>query len=223
MYGCAVADHLSTFGGGRAIKYGGEEDGAALGVEVEDLRGVRREAEAVLRRPGGDVRSAAAQDGDVESVDAHLEYHFRSVEVPEGGGSECKDGWGGLELEALEGPVAAALDVCGYVGEGDEGAELAAAALELEGGDVVFDAVGVGGEGGGAAEVDVAVGADEAGAGVGEARMLDQQSHRGGGDDGEGGDECSHFLLLDTVRIMSRRNGRGESSRTSEQWLVVGG
>ena len=89
-----------------------------------------------------------------------------------------------LALEALQRPIAAALDLRWHAGQRDEGAELAAAALELEGRDVVLDAVAVAGEGGRAAEVDRAVGADEPGAGLGQARVRDQSCRRQS-DDGD--------------------------------------
>jgi hypothetical protein len=79
----------------------------------------------------------------------------------------------GLALEPLERPVAAAFDLRGHAGQRDEGTELAAAALELEGGDVVFDAVAVAGKGGCAAQIDRSVGADEPGAGLSQARVRD--------------------------------------------------
>ena len=49
--GRAVADGLAAIGGGVGVEHGGEEDRAALGVEVEDFGRVRREAEAVLPGP----------------------------------------------------------------------------------------------------------------------------------------------------------------------------
>jgi len=63
----AVADLLAPRLRRVGIEGRGEEDRAALGVEVEDLGSVGREAEAVLRRPLADVRGAAAEDGDVEA------------------------------------------------------------------------------------------------------------------------------------------------------------
>ena len=68
----AVAHLLAARLGRVRVEGGGEEDRAALGVEVEDLGRVGREAEAVVRGPGADVSRAALQDGDVEGVDLDL-------------------------------------------------------------------------------------------------------------------------------------------------------
>ena len=79
--GRAVADLLAALGGRVAVEDGGEEDRAALGVEVEHLGRVGREAEAVLLRPGGDVGAAALEDGDVERVDARLQHDLGAGRV----------------------------------------------------------------------------------------------------------------------------------------------
>ena len=72
----------------------------------------------------------------------------------------------GLLDEALEGPVAALLDLRGDPGERRQRPELATAATgELEGRDVVLHAVVVGGQGRGPQQVDRAVRADQAAAG----------------------------------------------------------
>ncbi len=89
-----------------------------------------------------------------------------------------------LQLEALERPAAALLDLRWHSRQRDQRAELAAAALELEGGHVVLDAVVVGGQSGRAAQVDRAVRADQPGAGVGVTRTApDDRGHKRGRDD----------------------------------------
>src|SRR5439155_24178730 len=65
-------------------------------------------------------------------------------------------------------------------------------ALELEGGDVVLDAVVVGGKSRGAPEVDRAVGPDEARAGVRGTRVMKKRSAHKGSACGEKGDEVPH-------------------------------
>src|SRR5439155_20594269 len=59
-----------------------------------------------------------------------------------------------LAVEALEGPVAAPLDLRGDGRQGDDRAELGPAALELERGDVVLEAGVVGGQRARAQEAD---------------------------------------------------------------------
>ena len=74
-----VADLLPARCRGLTVEDRGEENRAALGVEVEHFGGVRREAEPVLCGPGRHVRPAALKDGDVESVDAHLLQHLHRL------------------------------------------------------------------------------------------------------------------------------------------------
>jgi len=71
--GSAIAEGLSARLGGIGVEHGGEEDRAALRVEVEDLGRVRRQAETVLLGPKADLVGAALEDGDIERVDADLE------------------------------------------------------------------------------------------------------------------------------------------------------
>ena len=56
----------------RRVEPGGHEDGAALGVEVEDLGGVRGEEEPVVDGPLPDLVAAALEHRDVERVDLRL-------------------------------------------------------------------------------------------------------------------------------------------------------
>ena len=72
----SIADVLATRLSRVRIEAGGHEDGAAPGVEVEDLRCVGWEPEAVIGGPLADVSAAAPQDGDVERVDAGLQENF---------------------------------------------------------------------------------------------------------------------------------------------------
>ena len=84
-----------------------------------------------------------------------------------------------LADEALEGPVAALLDARRDPGERRQRAERAAAAGELEGGDVVLRAVVVGGQRRRAQQVDRAVRADQAAAGEGRrGRQRDDEERR---------------------------------------------
>ena len=69
----AVADRLAARRGGIGVEAGGQEDRAALGVEVEHLGRVGRQPEAVRLGPRADVVAAALEDRDVERVDPRLE------------------------------------------------------------------------------------------------------------------------------------------------------
>ena len=69
----AVADRLAAGGRGIGVEARGQEDRAPLGIEVEDLGGVGREAEAMGLGPRPDVVAAALEDGDVQGVDPRLE------------------------------------------------------------------------------------------------------------------------------------------------------
>ena len=181
MDGRAVADLLAALGGRVAVEDGGQEEGAAGAVELEHLGRVVREREAVLLGPGGDVRAAALEDGDVERVDAGLEDDLDVTGAPDGielGARRLRDRVG-LEEQALEGPVAALLDARRLVRERDDRAELLAATGVLEGGDVVLDTVVVGRERGGAQEADRPVRADEPTAGESRCPSNDKSDGRG--------------------------------------------
>ena len=73
---CAVAGLLGEVGSTLGVETSGHEDRAALGVEVEDLRGVGAEQEAMLGGPGPHLVASAAENRDVEGVDLDLEQHF---------------------------------------------------------------------------------------------------------------------------------------------------
>src|SRR5205814_55989 len=128
-----------------------------------------------------DGRAAAAEDGDVESVDARGEQDLGGLSVSGRRGEGERRGSGHrfrLSDETLQRPRAAALDLCGDAGERYEGSECGPAALERERGHVVLDAVVVCREGRRARDLDRSVRADEPGTG-----------ERGGGvreDRGEG-------------------------------------
>ena len=180
-----VTDGLTARGGGIGIEDGGQEDRRARGVEVEDLGRVRREPEPVLRSPMPDRHRAAAQDGDVEGVDADL--HELLGRTGRGGGEQPiggRDGRIGLADQALEGPVAALLDARRHPGEGRQRPERPAATGELEGRDVVLLAVVVGGQRRRPEEVDRAVRPDQSAAREGRRRrQRDEEqggAHRGG-------------------------------------------
>jgi hypothetical protein len=123
----------------------------------------------VVLGPQPDLVAAAAQDRDVERVDGRLEQHISlaggEASRVRGGGLEQEVGRIGFENQALEGPVAAALDLRRDVGQGRDRAEGTAAAGELEAGDVVLDAFVVAGEGRGAKKVHGPVRTDQAAAG----------------------------------------------------------
>src|SRR5207245_4052097 len=103
-------------------------------IEVEHFGGVRRKTEAMVGRPGRHVGTTTLEDGNVESVDAHF-LQYRSAR---GQRRSFKPGRLRLARQPLQRPIAAALNVRGHARERNERAELAAAALELESGDVVF-------------------------------------------------------------------------------------
>ena len=110
--------------------------GRALGVEVEDLGRVGREAEAVVLGPQPDLVAAAAEDRDVERVDGRLEQDLglgrRRRRQPSREEKRPLRHGIGLADESLERPVAAALDLARDVGQGRDRAEGSAAAGELE-------------------------------------------------------------------------------------------
>ena len=109
-----------------------------------------------------DLVAAAAQDGDVERVDAGLEQHLGAGRAGAAGEVECGLGRGiRLADEALEGPVAAANDIGRDAGERGDAAERAATARECEGRHVVLHAGVVTGKGRGAQQVHRTVRADE--------------------------------------------------------------
>ena len=127
----AVADLLAARLRRIGVEHGREEDRAPIGVEVEDLGRIGREAESVFRRPLADLGRAALEDRDVQGVDADLHDHLgagscaqRSVEEH---GLRVR-----LADEPLEGPVAALLDARRNPGQRGERAERATAARELE-------------------------------------------------------------------------------------------
>ncbi len=116
-------------------------------------------------RPLADLTAAAAQDGDVQRVDAHLHELLgvtgRTLRRQAAGTPRSRTG-SVSRIEPLQSPVAAALDRGRHAGERHERAELAAtAARELERGHVVLDAVVVAGERRGSEQVHGAVRADE--------------------------------------------------------------
>ena len=187
MHGGAIACLLAARLGGAAIEDGGEEDRAALGVEVQHLRGIGREPEAVLPSPDRHVRAASPEHGDVERVDLLLDQDLGGIGESIGGGESPGGGDLGCRLshQPLERPRAALLHVRGDTRQRDQRAELTAAgAIEFERGDVVLFAVVITGERGGAAQVDRPVGADKPGAGVCVAGAGEQ---RPSGDDRKGG------------------------------------
>src|SRR5207237_4147497 len=150
-----IADGLAARPSRVSVEDRGEEDGRPAGVEVEDLGSVRGQPESMILGPGPDLIAATLEDRDVQGVDADLQDHLG---VTRGGrGTERESLWSrriSFPDEALQGPVAAALDLGGDAWQRDDGAELPAAARELERRDVVLDAVVVGGECGGAEQVD---------------------------------------------------------------------
>ena len=116
----AVADRLAALRRRVGIEDRGEEDQAAARVELEDLRRVRRQAEAVVAGPLPDLGCAALEDGHVEGVDADLHQHLgarrrgaQGEEIEIGSLRRVR-----FADESLEGPVAALLDVRGDAGEG---------------------------------------------------------------------------------------------------------
>src|SRR5204862_4077383 len=139
-----VADPLTAGRRGIAVERGREEDRAALGVEVEDLGRVGRQAEPVRGCPLAHGRAAALEDRDVERVDLRLEEDLDRITrrgAERGRSRDQAFDRLGLADEPLEGPGAALLDVRGNSGERGERPELPAAPRELEGGHVVLDAV----------------------------------------------------------------------------------
>ena len=168
----AVADGLPAGRGRVRIERGGHEDRAPVGIEIEDLRRVGRQPEAVILGPQADLVAAAAQDRDVERVD-RLQDHLGFTGRLAPGGGIREEGHRrriGLLHETLERPVTAAHHVgrdAGQQGDRSEGA----ASGELEGRDVVLDAVVIAGEGRGAEQVDGAMGP-----------MSPPQANAGGGD-----------------------------------------
>ena len=108
----AVADPLAARLRGVGVEHGREEDRTARGVEVEGLRRVGREPEAVLGRPLADGRAAAPEDGDVQGVDLDL---LEDLGGPLRTGRtahrvEPRPRWVRLADETLERPIAPALD-----------------------------------------------------------------------------------------------------------------
>ena len=196
-----------------AVEDRGEEDRAALGVEVEHFRRVGREAEAVLVGPVGHVRAAALEHGQVERVDARFQHHLDARRRAPALGAAAASGARRRRFadQSLQGPGAAALDAGGHVGQRDERAELAAAAQELEGGDVVLDAVVVGRQGRRAAEVDRAVRADQPGAGEGRAGENERSQQRTGADN-EDAHSTLDAALVGMVPTILAGGGRDASN-----------
>ena len=123
----AVADRRATGRGGGAVEAGGHEDGAALGVEVEHLRRVGRQQEAVGTRPVADRPAAALEHRDVERVDLGVEQLTRrcgrlgGLNASETGVLHDRVH---LAHQALQGPVAAPLDVGRHAGQRHDRAPL---------------------------------------------------------------------------------------------------
>jgi hypothetical protein len=135
-------------------------------VEVEHVGRVGCEQESVVDRPLADRVAATAQDGDVERVDLGLLEHLG---VRDCTGSSLRersprDRGSDLLFEALQRPVAAALDLRRDPGQRHDRADRLAGPAELEAGHVALDAVVVSGERGRAGELDGAVLADQAAA-----------------------------------------------------------
>ncbi len=161
----AVADRLAALRGRIRVEHRREEDRRPLGVEIEHLGRIRRQPEAVVLGPAADLVGTAAQDGDVERVDADLHQHLCLVAGGAGGEDRGLRDRLGLADEALEGPVAALLDLRRDPGEWRERPERPAAAGELERGDVVLLAVVVARQRRRAEQVDRAVRPDQPAAG----------------------------------------------------------
>ena len=118
--------------------------------------------------PRADVGRAALEDGDVERVDLDLHELLGADAAGAAAATRRRrTRWTGLGLadQPLERPVAALHDARRDAGQRRDRAERAAAARELEGGDVVLDAVVVAGEGRRPEQVDGAVRADQPAAG----------------------------------------------------------
>ena len=162
-----AGEALRDRGGG--VELGGHEVGRAAGVELERVGRVVGEREALLGGPVGDRPAAALQDRDVERVDADLLEDLRRRRPSGAAALRRRLGHRGrdLLLEALQRPVPAALDLGRLGGQRDDRPERLLVARELEVGDVVLEAVVVGGERRRAHELHRAVGPDEAAAGPG--------------------------------------------------------
>ena len=85
MIGVPCPACLAELGRPAGVELRGHEDGAALGVEVEDLGRVRGEEEAVLDGPLPHLVAAALEDGDVEGVDLGLEDDVDAAAVVDAG------------------------------------------------------------------------------------------------------------------------------------------
>jgi hypothetical protein len=136
------------------------EDRGSASVEVEHLGGVGRQQEPVLDRPLADRVAATPQHGDVERVDLGFEENLGVARAQRCAGRLERSvvvGHRDLLLQALQGPVAAALDLGGDGGQRHDRPDLLALAGELEGGHVALYPVVVGGERRGAHQLDGAV------------------------------------------------------------------
>ena len=106
-----VADRLVARLGRIGIEDRREEDRGALGVELEDFGGVRRESEAVIRSPLADIRRAALEHRDVEGIDADRHEDLRAGGLEPDRVQRRGDRRIRLADQPLEGPVAALLDL----------------------------------------------------------------------------------------------------------------
>ncbi len=162
-----VADVLAPGDRRVAVERCREEDRAALRIEIEDLGRIRREAEAMIRGPGADLRGATFEHRDVEGIDLDLHQDLGAARGGRGG-KPCevrlRDGIR-LTDESLEGPVTALLDARRYSGEWRETAERTSATGELEGRHVVLDPVVIARERRRPQEVDRPIRSDEPAAG----------------------------------------------------------
>ena len=140
----------------------------------------------MVTRPGGDIRAAALENGDVERVDAYLLQDFCLRGASRLKVQRLQPDRFRLPLKPLKSPVAASLNFRWHAGQRNQGAKFAAAALELERRHVVLDTFVIAGQGRGASEVDGAVRTDQAGAGGGRARRMDQQGSHHQRADGRG-------------------------------------
>ena len=183
----AVADLLPAGLGRIGVERRGQEDRAPLRVEVEHLGGVGGEAEAMGGRPFADgvapplrtVRSSA-------SIFAVIRTWAASSAAADAAGDAAESRTRArLADQALEGPVAALHDARRDAGQGSDRAELAAAAGELEGGDVVLDAVVIARERRRPEQVDCAVRSDQAAAGEGRGGRQEDRQRRPGQAEGQ--------------------------------------
>src|SRR5581483_5906932 len=184
-----VAHALAAGRGRVAIEHSGEEDRAPSRVKVQNLWSVWGEAEPVVDGPSRDIPRAALEDGEIERVDAGLEeyLHARRGRRRLERGIERAAPRGRLQRQPLEGPRSTLLHAGGDARQGDQRAELPAAAQKLERRDVMLHPIVVGCEGSRAAEVNGPVRAGQAGARKG------RGDSRGEGRDqrDSGCDECS--------------------------------